>query len=339
MVWSKKLKSISGIFAAVLAFGLTAYVLWHPSQGLDDKISRQNPPLSAGEPQNLEPEDSEANPIELRTTLLSARPRGDVGTSDKRKRAAIEVIIPHDVAMDDYKTDLWAEIQANPPEFRRPGDPALDADTAYRLYMYFGNCSIALRNARQVDQQIEKMVSRTHTASVRALEGLEGRLDQIIDFYELCRPIPPDVDSRMEAVIWMSEAVRLGHEIAEVQFYVKAMGFILRPDPNTNNPPLAMKHPGLVADFKTTSRLGLARALEKGHPEAWLAKSQAVLEGLIYPKDPLLTYAYARKAELEAAKNHMILSEVDRWKQEATKYLSQEQIAEAEQLALELKSP
>ena len=45
----------------------------------------------------------------------------------------------------------------------------------------------------------------------------------------------PEVDSRMEAVIWMSEAVRLGHEIAEVQFYKKAMGCILRPDPSKGN--------------------------------------------------------------------------------------------------------
>ena len=339
MVWSKKLKPISSIFAAVLAFGLAAYVLWHPSQGVDDKIPQQNPPLSAGEPQNLEPEDSEANPTEARTTLLSARPRGDVDASDKQKRAATQVTIPHDVVMDDYKRDLWTEIQADLPEFRQPGDPALDADTAYRLYMYFGNCSVVLSRGHQIDQQIEKIASRAETAGGRSLEELEGRLDRIIDYYELCQPIPRDVDSRMEAVIWMSEAVRLGHEIAEVQFYKKAMGFILRPDPNTNNPPLAMKHPGLVADFKTTSRLGLARALEKGHPEAYLAKSQAVLEGLIYPKDPVLAFAYARAAELEAAKNHVILREVDRWKQEATKYLSQKQVAEAEQLALELKSP
>jgi len=339
MVWSKKLKPISIIFAAVLAFGLVAYALWHPSQAVDDKTPQQNPLLSAGEPQDLEPGDVEANSIEPRTTLLSARPRGDVYASDDRKRAATHVTISHDVVMDDYKADLWAEIQANPPEFRLPGDPALDADTAYRLYMYFGNCSIALRSGRQIDQQVEKIVNRAQTASGRSLENLEGRLDQIIDFYELCQPIPSDVDSRMEAVIWMSEAVRLGHEIAEVQFYKKAMGFILRPDPNVNNPPLAMKHPGLVADFKTTARLGLARAMEKGHPEAYLAKSQAVLEGLIYPKDPVLAYAYARTAELEAAKNHMIVSDVGTWKQQAARYLSQEQVAEAEQLALELNSP
>jgi len=339
MVWSKKLKPVSIIFAAVLAFGLAAYVLWHPAQVVDDKISRQNAPLSAGEPQNPEPGGSEANPVEPRTILLSARPRGAVDASDKRELAATQVTIPHEVGMQDYKTDLWAEIQANPPEFRQPGDPALDADTAYRLYMYFGNCSVVLSRGQHIDHQIEKIANRAETADGRTLEDLEGRLDEIIDYVELCLTIPPDVDSRMEAVIWMSEAVRLGHEIAEAQFYQKAMGFILRPDPSTNSPPLAMQHPGLVDDFKTTSRLGLARALEKGHPEAWLAKSQAVLEGLIYPKDPVLAYACARVAELEAAKNHLILSDVGLWKEQAARYLSQEQIAEAEQLALELNSP
>jgi len=86
-------------------------------------------------------------------------------------------------------------------------------------------------------------------------------------------------------------------------------------------------------------RLGLARALKRGHPEAYLAKSQAVLEGLIYKKDPVLAYAYARVAEQEAAKNHLILKNLDRWKQQAARYLDQEQIAESEQLALELKDP
>lgn len=339
MVWSKKLKPVSISFAAVLAFGLAAYVLWHPAQVVDDKISGQNPPLPTGEPQNPEPGGSEVNPVEPRTILLSARPRGAVDASDKVELAATRVTIPHDVVMQDYKTDLWAEIQADPPEFRQPGDPALDADMAYRLYMYFGNCSVVLSRAQHFDQQLEKIASRAETAHGRHLEDLEGRLDEIIDYMDLCQPIPADVDARLEAVIWMSEAVRLGNEIAEVQFYQKAMGFLMRPDPGTNSPPLAMKYPGLVEDFKTTARLGLARALEKGHPEAYMAKSQAVLEGLIYPQDPLLAFAYARKAELEAAKNHLIVKDIALWKEQAASYLSQEQIAEAGQLALEMKAP
>jgi len=331
---------ISIFLFAVLALGLLAVVLWPSFQGVGDESPGQDLPLAAVEPRGLETgDDAEASPTGPRTSVLSTRPRGDVDASEQRKRAAIEVVIPHDIVMDDYKAGLWADIQANPPEFRRPGDPELDADMAYRLYMYYGNCSIAIRNGRQVDQHIERIVNRTQTSSVRRLENLEGRIDRMIDYYELCSPIPLEVDSRMEAVTWMTEAVRLGHEIAEVQFYQKAMGFILRPDPNTNNPPLAMKDPGLVAGFKSTARLGLARALEKGHPEAYLAKSQAVLEGLIYPKDPVLAYAYAHIAELEAAKNHMIVNDIDVWKQQAAKYLGPEQIAEAEQMALEMRLP
>ena len=339
MVWSKKPKPVSMVFAAVLVTGLAAYVLWHSAQVGDDKISRQNPAHSGAEPLGLETEDAAAKPNEPRTTLPGAQPRGDVDASGQRKLAATELTIAHDVVMQDYKNDLWDEIQANPPEFRQPGDPAIDADMAYRLYMYFGNCSVMLGQGQHFDRQIEKIANRAETAQGRRLEDLEGRLDQIIDYYELCLPIPPDLDARMEAVTWMTEAVRLGHEIAEAQFYQKAMGFILRPAPDTNSPPLAMLHPGLVEDFKSTARLGLARALEKGHPEAYLAKSQAVLEGVIYSKDPVLAYAYAHKAELEAAKNHMIVADIGLWKQEAAKYLSQEQIAEAEQMALELNAP
>lgn len=339
MEGSKNRKLISTVLAGVLALGLAVYVLWQPAQGVDDHLSRQISPLPSGEPQDPEAGRSEANLVEPRTTLLSARPRGNLEASDKRNRAATQVTIPHDVVMDNYKSRLWTEIKANPPELRWPGDPALDADMAYRLYMYYGNCSVLLSRGDHINRQMDKIESRAETAGGSSLQKLEGRLDQIIDYYELCLPIPPDTDSRMEAVIWMSEAVRLGHEIAETQFYEKAMGFILRPDPSTNNPPLAMKHPGLVADFKTTARLGLARALEKGHPEAYLAKSQAILEGLIYPKNPVLAYAYARLAELEAAKNQMIVGDLDHWKQQAARYLSPEQREEAEQLALELKSP
>ena len=339
MVGSNKQKLISISFAVVFALGFAAYVLWGPAQDVEGTLSRQESPLPTGASQDTEPGLSEPNPDKPRTTLLSAQPRGNLQVADKRKHAATQVTIPHGVVMQDYKNGLWEEVQANPPAFSWPGDPALDADMAYRLYMYYGNCSVLSSRGDHIDRQIDKIASRAEKAGGRSLEQLEGRLDRIIDYYELCQPIPPDVDLQMEAVIWMSEAVRLGHEIAEVQFYQKAMGFILRPDPITNSPPLALRYPGLVVDFKTTARLGLARALDRGHPEAYLARSQAVLEGLIYKKDPVLAYAYARVAEQEAAKNHLLLRDLDRWKQQAAGYLDQEQIAEAEQLALELKAP
>jgi hypothetical protein len=339
MVGSNHRNLIAVSLAVVFALGVATYVLWRPAQGVEDTLSGQDPVLPAGESQDTEPGRSESSPDNARTTFLSAPPRGNPGAADRRKRATTELTIPHDVVMQNYKNDLWKEVQADPPAFSWPGDPALDAEMAYKLYMYYGNCSALSSRGDHIDHQINKIASRAENADSRLLERLEGRLDRISDYYELCQPIPPDVDSQMEAVIWMSEAVRLGHEIAEVQFYQKAMGFILRPDPTTNSPPLALRHPGLVVEFKTTARLGLARALERGHPEAYLAKSQAVLEGLIYQKDPVLAYAYARVAEQEAAKNQLILQDLDRWKQQAARYLDQEQIAEAEQLALEMKAP
>jgi hypothetical protein len=247
-------------------------------------------------------------------------------------------IVPRDVAINNYKADLWAEIQASPPEPRDLDDPAVDADLAYRLYTYYGNCSVIPRTQQQVDGRLEGISKGVEHAMGGRLQDMEGRVDQIMSNYELCGLIPPEVDCRLEAVHWLTKAVKLGHDIAEVQFYEKAMGFILRPDRLTNDPPLAMQQPGLVYAFKDTARFGLARALEKGRPEAYLANSQALLEGMIYPKNPLEAFVYARAAELTAARYHLILQDLDYWKKAAAQHLTEEQLKEAENMALDLQS-
>lgn len=338
----KKPNSATAILFVVLVSGLVAFLLSHPTRGPHETPSSpessadaEGPGMQSGAVASA---DSDAQVNERRPPQVSPLGGRDLGAISRSRQMTTAVTLAHDVNLEAYKTDLWNEIEANPPEFRQHGDPAMDADTAYRLYMYYGNCSLAQSREHHVDQEIEKIADRAETASGRRLERLEGRLDQILDFYELCLPIPPDVDARLEAVLWMGEAVRLGHEIAEVQYYQKVMGFLLRPNPATNDLPLAMQSPALVDDFKSTARTALSRALEKGHPEAYLIRSQAVLEGLIYPKNPALAYAYARAAELEAARNHLILRDVARWKNEAARYLDQEQIAKAEQLALELRT-
>jgi len=63
--------------------------------------------------------------------------------------------------MQNYKNDLWEEVQADPPAFSWPGDPALDADMAYRLYMYYGNCSVLSSRGDHIDQQIDKIASQS----------------------------------------------------------------------------------------------------------------------------------------------------------------------------------
>jgi hypothetical protein len=136
----------------------------------------------------------------------------------------------------------------------------------------------------------------------------------------------------------MTEAVRLGHEIAQVQYYEKIMGFLLRSDPYLGGPPLVMQSPELIWEFRATASRALEGALENGHPEAWLAMSRAVSDGVVFPKDPILALAYARVAELEAMKNRILLHDLQEQKLAAGQFLDQAQRAEAEELAHRLRS-
>ena len=90
--------------------------------------------------------------------------------------------------------------------------------------MYYGNCSVLHSRGDHINQQIDKIANRAEKAGDRSLERLEGRLDRMIDYCELCQPVLPDADTQLEAVTRMSEAVRLGHEIAEAYSMKKPWG-------------------------------------------------------------------------------------------------------------------
>ncbi|MCU0988722.1 MAG: hypothetical protein MUE63_03810 [Xanthomonadales bacterium] len=324
------------VIAVALVLGLAAYLIWlSPDPGAGDLP--QDSSLPAVGESAPEPEDDEAGAADEPQELARrARQLGETRQSELRELRASQETFPHSVRMDDYKAALWSEIQAAPPAIETPGDPALDAETAYRLYMYYGMCSMMPRTRNQIDRQLEEIEERARTARRGRLESLESRADQMVDSYELCQAIPPDVDCRMEAVLWMTEAVRLGHEIAQVQFYEKAMGFLLRPDPFSNAPPLVMRHPGLIGEFKATANLALSQALEKGHPEAWLAMSRAVFDGVVFPEDAVLALAYARVAEAEAMENRIILRGLEEQTDAIIQRLDPAQVAEAEELARRL---
>jgi len=337
MAHSKKRKPIAIIFTSVVALGMVAYVQWRTYQGATED-SPESDALSQAVTDTPETRVPQADPAGPRTAVSRWRSRTAGDMVKEPARSFAQVTIPHDIALDNYKMNLWQEIQDDPPQIRQVDDPAIDAEQAYRLYMFYGNCSMAPRSGQQIDQGLKQIEKNVLSARAEQLHSLEGRANRLINFYELCSSIPPDVDSRMEAVMWMTEAVLLGHEVAEIQFYEKAMGFILRADRYLNRPPLAMLHPQLVEEFKYTARLGFDRAMEKGHPEVYLAKSHAFLEGLIYQRDPMLAFAYALRAEMEAAHNRTIAANVGSWKQEIAQYLDQDQIVEARKLALEMHS-
>ncbi|MDX1557091.1 MAG: hypothetical protein R3212_13755, partial [Xanthomonadales bacterium] len=100
--------------------------------------------------------------------------------------------------------------------------------------------------------------------------------------------------------------------------------------------PLVMNHSSLIDSYKSTAQYGLSQGIRKGHPEAYLAMSQALMLGVVFPKDPITAYAYLRVAELRAADERWMLQRTEFYKERMSDYLSHEQIAEAEHLALEL---
>jgi hypothetical protein len=327
------------ILATLLVLGLAVYALWPASQSDTGVAAQEARAPAAGDGKNPEPAAAEAEPPdEARELSQRAQQLGEARQSELRLLADSQAPFPHHVRMDDYKAALWSEIQTNPPQFETPGDPAVDAEMAYRLYMYYGMCTMAPRTALQADQRLERIASRARGVRGRYLEGLEFRADQTIDMYELCLPIPLDVDPRAEAVVWMTEAVRLGHEIAQVQYYDKIMGFLLRTDPYLGGPPLVMQNPELIWKFRATATRALEGALENGHPEAWLAMSRAVSDGVVFPKDLVLALAYARVAELEAMQNRILLNDLEEQKFAAGQFLDPAQRAEAEELAHRLRA-
>lgn len=324
---------------AVLAVALAAYLFWPTPPGDSEPAVAPTASQPAGEGTgDLQalgaPPDDEPEQLARR-----ARQLGESRQAELREIAvARQHRLPHDVSLEDYKAALWTDIQASPPKFEVLGDPELDAETAYTQYMYYGMCSVAPRTELQASRQLDQLAERAERVRGRYLRRIEYRVERTVDMYELCSRIPPEVDCRREAVLWMAEAVRLGHEIAQVQFYEKAMGFLLRPDALTGAPPLAMQEPALIADFKANARRALEGAIEKGHPEAYLAMSKAVLEGVVYPREPVMALAYARAAELEAMNSQVILRDLQDQKFAVSQFLTPEQIAEAEGLAQQLRA-
>ena len=339
-----KVKRKSIILASALILGLATFTWFQTASIQPQEISTEISAESVGQMMAQEEVVADPEPLESESELIEAplsawrsQALGEVDAGMLRERVAAQEPLPHDVALDQYKATLWADVQANPPELPEPGKSVVDAELAYRIYMFYGNCSIAPRTEADLDMRLKQITARAENANERYLDNIERSANQIFNFYELCQTIPLEMDSRLEAIHWMSVAVQLGHEIAEVQFYDKAMGFMLRKSRFENSPPLVMLHPGLIDQFKVTARFALNRAMVKGHPEAYLAMSQAHFDGVIFSKDPVLAMAYVRAAELEAIENAIILDRLGRQKSKIFNLLDHEQLAEADEIAHRLR--
>jgi len=290
-----------------------------------------------GVPQTVLPETTDQKATTTKGGPVAAKI--DLNTTGLRDLLVAKIPYPHEVPMDLYQGQVWAEISWMPPDLATRGDPAVDGDLAFRLYAYYRLCSGAPRTLRQADFRLQSVDEKIGSdSSLNRLESLAERLDQQFDLYQLCLPIGPDVDALFEAVKWFGYAVERGHEVAQVQYYYSAMETMLFYRRGNSTPSLVMIHPELIDEYKYTARKGLNAALKLRHPDAYLAMSIALGDGIIYPRDPVAAYAYALAAEQQSGPNSRYADRVKEINYTNAQLITQEQIWDAEKMARELIS-
>ena len=229
-----------------------------------------------------------------------------------------------------------AEVSEAPPEPKHAGDSVDGGDEAYRLHVYYRLCTTAPRTPEQADRHLSRALDRTVDASAGQLEDWDELAEWALDRYTMCAPIPPDVDRQREAFLWLSAAVRLGHEVAQVQYYSAALEILLYRRPFASSTYLVLHHPELIDEFKVTARFALEEAIKNRHPEAYLAMAQAVLDGVIRPRDPAASLAWIRAAELGGPHDFLMDDMVARRKEAVAQHLDREQLLAAEKEALRI---
>lgn len=265
--------------------------------------------------------------------------RPDIDAPELTQLAQSDDPFPHDLSMGFYWELVTSELRETPPEPKRFGDPVADGDEAYRLYVYYRWCANTLRTAELADKHLKHIVDRTVNAAAKDLKDWREVADFMFDNYEMCAPVPHDVDCQLEAFLWLSQAVRMGHEIAQTTYYHSALETMMYRRPYANSAYLVLAHPELIDEFKVTARFALSQAMEKGHPEAFMAMSQALLDGVVFPRGPVMAFAHLRAAELRAPPDYLLLfaDGIERQKQTIAQHLDADQLLAAEAAAQELR--
>lgn len=325
-------KSIAIFLAFLLLLAILIYIRWPVSRGNLEELAQ----IDIRSVDQLPRETLSADHQAVRHAGQSAP---DVDGPKLRQLARSGDPFPNELSMSYYWEIVTSDIREVPPEPKRIGDAIADGDEAYRLYVYYRWCGTALRTAGLADTQLKRAADQTLSASAQELEHLGELAEFVFDRYEMCAPIPPEVDCHQEAFLWLSQAVRMGHEIAQTTYYGSALETLMYRRPYNNSVYPVLAHPELIDEFKVTGRFALSEALNHGHPEAYLAMSSAVLDGVVFPRDPVMAFAYLRAAELESpADYHFYFGDgIERQKQSIAQYLNDQELVTAEKLAQGLR--
>lgn len=240
---------------------------------------------------------------------------------------------PHGYSTQEYRDLIWSQIPEQPPKLLKHGGERIDGNTAYRLHMYYRYCArtpTQEKPARPLTEVDESTSNPGSSGSANLSRGAELKSK----LTKLCSPIPPNTDHYLETFKWLGEAVKLGHEVAQIEYYDVA--YDLLKNPLYKKTTLLERHPNLIEEFKETARIALASAMEKEHPEAFLGMSKAFFGGIVVKKDLVAAYAHAYAAGILANKNEQIMRGVRRQLVVLTPHLTSKEIIEARWKAMRI---
>lgn len=321
--------------ALVLAVSCVVGVVLFVTRVGDDSEVVHSSIADTSSPQRApDPEPTDARPA-LRTGASSkalTRPSAPTSEFESYVPQPYTASIDTNVHIEEWLKSVEKQFLEATPEAldrkRREAD-AGDAEAAMWLYIVHRECLFAPGSQSEMDGRVEMFENQ--------LEAVEGppdyqemlllELEKLAHISEFCTVFAEeDSDLLEDTLVWLHRAADLGHMGAQRIYHARGRELIT----DLRNG-LAFRNPGLINEYVARADLYVRSLLENRHPHGLSLLSRMLAVGDVYEQDYPTAYAYARAAELVA--DGPLREEVMQRMNLAIRFLSPEELTEAEELA------
>jgi hypothetical protein len=165
---------------------------------------------------------------------------------------------------------------------------------AYQVYVYLRTCLDTPGTAEQLEQRIQGMRwQRENHPDSLSEEELTRRVDNLHAGALRCEGLevlPLPLESAL--IDWLTRAADLGYGQAQLAYHQSIRWLLGRKQQ------LIYRQPERVHEYRLKARAHLEQVLSTGHTEAFIENAQALVEGIIVDRDPVLAYGHAHAADL-----------------------------------------
>lgn len=297
-------------FLSISALAALVLWIWYYMDSNPAAVVTKKPPQTeaVAEPENVKDLQKPPSPVALENSYRPAVPdlvdlaesmRDEIPIAGEAGAQSFPTVsnwrktdLPKGVGpFDTYALAAVADI--NSKNYRSTASSADngDATASYLMYLLFATCASSPQTQAQLDYELEKIAREGQVFNDAAY--VAGRAQVARESYEKCQDLAPDLSTEemiLEALDWLTISAEQGHLFAQIAYYNLARGLI---DAGID----VFKHPEVLVDYRLRSARYLQVSLESGHPEAFSTMARALMEGVVFDRDPVASYAYFIAAE------------------------------------------